>query len=177
MAWKLIDELAVNDVKNIDFPKYLNCNNINNFFAELGAKTIQNFLTSPYFNYEVPFPSVPQTFVFDDISPNEIEKVALILSSSAFSGHDNLSEKLVKNIINYISLPLSKICNKSVYIEVVPLNFKIAKIFPIYKSGDITQLMNYRPISLLPMFVQLFEKLIYLRLKNFISKYNILSAC
>ena len=70
---KLINELIGNDV-NIDFPKNLNFKSINNFFAKLGAKTIQNLPTSPYFNYEVRFPSVPQTFVFDDISPNEIEK-------------------------------------------------------------------------------------------------------
>ena len=86
-------------------------------------------------------------------------------------------EKLVTNVINYISLPLSKIFSKSVYTGVVPLNLKIARVVPIYKSEDISQLINYRPISLLPTFAKLFEKLIYRRLMNFISKFNILSAC
>ena len=50
MVWKLINELEGIDVKNVDFPKNLNCNSINNFFAELGAKAIQNLPTSPYFS-------------------------------------------------------------------------------------------------------------------------------
>ena len=143
IAWKLINELAGNDIKNIDFPKNLNCNsNNNNFFAELVAKAIQNLPTSPYFNYKVSFPSVPQTFVFDDISSDEIEKVALLLPLSSSCGHDNLSGKLVKNIIKYISLPLSKLFNKSVFAGVVPLDLKIAKVAPIFKSGDINQLIT-----------------------------------
>ena len=47
---------------------------------------------------------------------------------------------------------------------------KIAKIIPIYKSGEISKLTNYRPISLVPAFPELVEKLSYDRLLSSINK-------
>ena len=44
---------------------------------------------------------------------------------------------------------------------------KFPDITPIYKKEDKEQLENYRPISTLPIFSKMFEKLIYKRLYNF----------
>ena len=41
---------------------------------------------------------------------------------------------------------------------------KYSEIKPIYKKGDKTQIGNYRPISLLPVFSKMFEKVLYRRL-------------
>jgi len=41
---------------------------------------------------------------------------------------------------------------------------KYSEIKPIYKNGDKTQIVNYRPISLLPVFSKIFEKVLYKRL-------------
>jgi len=43
----------------------------------------------------------------------------------------------------------------------VPNDMKIAKVLPIDKSADKTLLKNYRPISLLPAFSKVIEKLLY----------------
>ena len=42
---------------------------------------------------------------------------------------------------------------------IVPDQLKIAKVIPIYKASDSSQLQNYHPISLLPAFSKLFEKI------------------
>ena len=47
-------------------------------------------------------------------------------------------------------------------------------MIPLYKSGDSSLFTNYRPISLLPAFSKVFERLIYNRLHSFLEKYNIL---
>jgi retron-type reverse transcriptase len=57
---------------------------------------------------------------------------------------------------------------------VVPDKFKVASVIPIYKKGSHIILTNYRPISLLSIFNQLLEKIIYKRLISFIEKHNIL---
>ena len=57
---------------------------------------------------------------------------------------------------------------------VFPDDLKIAKVIPLYKSGDSSLFTNYRPISLLPAFSKVFERLIYNRLHSFFEKYNIL---
>jgi len=51
---------------------------------------------------------------------------------------------------------------------------KIAKVLPVYKSGDMQTLTNYRPISLLPQFSKILEKWFINRLDSFLNKYDAL---
>ena len=51
---------------------------------------------------------------------------------------------------------------------------KIAKVVPLYKSGDRSNASNYKTISLLPCLSKVIEKLIYTRLTNFLNKHSIL---
>jgi hypothetical protein len=51
---------------------------------------------------------------------------------------------------------------------------KIAKVTPIFKSDAHEEFSNYRPISLLPNFSKILEKLMFNRLTNFLNKYEIL---
>ena len=64
--------------------------------------------------------------------------------------------------------------NISVVNGVYPSILKHAKIIPIFKGGDDTEAGNYRPISLLSNFNNIFEKVIYKRIMSFIQSKNIL---
>lgn len=66
------------------------------------------------------------------------------------------------------------IINNSFVTGVVPDNLKIAKIIPIYKSGNINVFNNYRPISILPTLSKIMEKIVCNRLVIYLEKYNIL---
>ena len=46
----------------------------------------------------------------------------------------------------------------------------MSKVVPIFKSGDKTDINNYRPISLLPVIAKVFERLLYNRVQTFIEK-------
>jgi hypothetical protein len=52
------------------------------------------------------------------------------------------------------------------------LNF--SEIQCVYIKGDKTLITNYRPISLLPAFSKIFEKIIYKRLYHHLTSNNIL---
>ena len=56
----------------------------------------------------------------------------------------------------------------------VPDKLKVAKVVPVYKKSDRNNVVNYRPIALLPIFSKVLEKIIYKRLNDFLSKKNIL---
>ena len=56
-----------------------------------------------------------------------------------------------------------------------PSILKIGKITPIFKKDDEQLLENYRPISTLPIFGKIFEKLIYSRLYGFFASNGILN--
>jgi hypothetical protein len=51
---------------------------------------------------------------------------------------------------------------------------KIAKVIPIFKAGDKQTFSNYRPVSLLPQFSKLLEKLFNKRLMQFIKTKKVL---
>jgi len=55
-----------------------------------------------------------------------------------------------------------------------PDRLKYSEIKPIYKKGDKTLITNYRPISLLPVFSNIFEKVIYKRLYYHLTLNSIL---
>ena len=66
---------------------------------------------------------------------------------------------------------------------IFPDILKTGIVSPVYKKGNPQLLDNYRPISTLPIFSKLFEKLIYVRIYNFLiylrmyfMKNNLVSA-
>ena len=53
--------------------------------------------------------------------------------------------------------------------------YKIAQVIPLFKGGDKEDLNCYRPISLLPSIGKLFEKVISIRVTNYLNHFNLLS--
>ena len=73
-----------------------------------------------------------------------------------------------------IAMPLSHIMNCSLISGIVPSKLKIAKVFSIIKNGHRENMYNYRPISALPCFSKIFEKIIANRLLSFLLMYTII---
>ena len=91
-------------------------------------------------------------------------------------GHDGICNKVLKHCINGLSSPLCKIFNKSFSNGIYPDAMKISKIIPIFKTGDKSDIKNYRPISLQPVISKIFEKLMLCRLSSFCNSNNILDS-
>ena len=70
---------------------------------------------------------------------------------------------------------LSTIINYSLSSDRVPDMLKIAKVCPIFKSDADNIFSNYRPISILPSFSKVFEKVVCLRLSSYLTAKCILS--
>ena len=94
----------------------------------------------------------PHNFFFIPTDPGEILKITNKLKMKNSQGFDNISTKLLKSTIDEILIPLTHIINLSMESGTVPEKMKIAKIIPIYKSGEKDLFNNYRPISLLPVY-------------------------
>ena len=82
----------------------------------------------------------------------------------------------VKESINYISEPLTDIINLSINSGVVPDQMKLARVVPLFKSGDKRLFSNYRPVSVLPIFSKFLEKIAYFRLINYLDKRKLLAS-
>ena len=68
--------------------------------------------------------------------------------------------KIVKRSSHIVSPILRKYFNILMLKGEFPDIFKVGKISPIYKKGDEEKFENYRPVSTLPLFVKIFEKVI-----------------
>ena len=82
--------------------------------------------------------------------------VCRILKQSVIDG---FSINVIKYIIKDIYVPLSAAFNISFEAGVFPDALKHAKVVPVFKSGDIFNITNYRPISVLPILSNILEKL------------------
>ena len=57
---------------------------------------------------------------------------------------------------------------------ILPVSLKIAKVLPIYKFGEKSEIGNYRPIFILSTISKLLEKLIFSTTTAFFEKHSII---
>ena len=92
------------------------------------------------------------------------------------SDFEDISMDTVAKVVSVICKPLAHICNISFRTGVFPSRMKIAKVIPMFKSGKKTDVTNYRPISLLPQFSKILEKIVSYQNKQFFNRQQHLSS-
>ena len=112
------------------------------------------------------------SFMFRGIYIQEVHDAIMGLKLNKSS--IGIPQKFIKLACDYISETLTIIFNQSLLQGIVPDIIKISKVTPVDKGGETTDPANYRPISTLSAFTQIFEKLIYNQLINYIEKLDIL---
>ena len=65
---------------------------------------------------------------------------------------------VIKKVIHTIVQPLVHICNTSFEKGEFPNSMKVAKVIPLFKAGERNEFCNYRPVSVLPQFSKILEK-------------------
>lgn len=113
------------------------------------------------------------------LSPtNEQEVMSAIinLKNSSAADVDTLQIKPIKYAADLIAPPLTHVINLIISTGSFPMNMQIAKVILIFKGGDKNVFKNYRPISILPLFSKVAEKLILSRLTKFFTKHSILNS-
>ena len=104
----------------------------------------------------------------------EIDKIIKKLGNKKSPGHDNIKSDLIKMVVNEICYPLKIIINQSLSTGTVPNDMKIAKVVPIYKKDSPQQFGNYRPVSVLPTFSKILERIVHDRCYDFMVKHDVL---
>ena len=148
-------------------------NHFNDFFTNIGpnlAKKIPH--CSKKFDSFLKDPS-PNSIFLKPVTTSEIEKIIQKMKNGS-PGLDDICAKPIISVNALISEPLRHICQLSIDQGCFPCELKIAKIVPLYKSGEKTSFNNYRPISLLPLFSKILERIMYNRLYAYLEKYELL---
>lgn len=144
----------------------------NTFFINAGVDAINQIDKQPTtFHRHLP-DNCPQTFFMTPVTPEDVIDSARYLKPKTSEGVDNISSKLMKLTIQGIAEPLSHVFNLSFSTGFFPEAMKTAKVVPIFKSGSQHSLDNYRPISILPAFSKLLEKIVYKQIETFLDRNN-----
>ena len=169
---KLPDYFNIENNKITD--KQTIANHFNTYFSNIG-KDISNNVPISEFDYlhYMKTPTYKHNMFLDPVNPLDIIETTSKLKAKTSQGHDQISCKLMKDTIAHIALPLSHIINQSLSTGTVPKQMKIAKVIPIFKSGDKYTFNNYRPISILPAFSKILEQIMATKLLRYFDKYNL----
>lgn len=160
--------------QGVSFSNPMDIGNIfNDYFTTIGPATQHKIpnVNSHYKMY-LQAPVIDSLFIIP-ATRDEVLKVLLSLKPSA-AGFDGVSAIIVKHVAHSLCIPLTYLCNLSFELGVVPTSLKIARVVPVFKAGEKESVNNYRPISVLPCFSKVIEKIMFSRLYNFIAKHNLL---
>ena len=64
---------------------------------------------------------------------------------------------------------LLPIINKNFSANTFPEKLKNADVIPVHKKDDVTNVKNYRPVSVLPSTSKIFERLMQVQINTFIT--------
>lgn len=186
-TWKNINKIIKGNNDKSGFPETMQSNSgilnnpqeiadgFNSFYVNIGPQLSSNIHSSTDPTTYLPNVNLPNSFMLFLSDHNEVKEVIMSLRPKLSSGFDSISPKLLKETHEGVVAPLLHIINLSLATGIVPDKTKIAKVVPIHKSGSKSMINNYRPVSLLPTFSKILEKIVYKRLYSYFITNNILT--
>ena len=99
----------------------------------------------------------------------------LSLKINKSPGNDKIISNVVKKYFGELCHPLKFIFQLLLEKGVFPDDLKIARVTSLFKGGDHFKLGNYRPISLLPCFSKIFERIMYKPFYKYLKENKILN--
>jgi len=165
----IVDGITITDKNDI-------VEKLNDYFVNIGSILSATIKPSTMHFSDYIKKSYLNSFVLFPTDAAEIIKIVSELKNKTSFGYDNIPVNIMKSTVNYIADPITTIINSSMNTGVFPDALKIAKVCPIFKNGDKSDFQNYRPISVLPCFSKIFEKVVNNRLLYYLDSHGILNG-
>ena len=156
------------------------CNVFKNFYENLAQSLVDILPPAPNkFNLDTTKTfyerlNIPNIFNLHEVDQAFVLKMLAKTNAHKAPGIDKLQGIFIKDGAELLAAPLTQLINLSISTSTFPDPFKIAKLVALYKKGCKTDPKNYRPISLLPLFSKIFEKVVHLQTEKFLSDNDIL---
>lgn len=166
-VWKTINKILHPNPKNAN----VDPEEVNKFFNDTATRTTGKMISSRedidklISNLAVN----PDTFQLQPVTFNEVTKAIKSLRQDCSTGYDQIPAKFVKCGADFIASPLTHIINKCIEMSTFPDEWKVSRICPIPKTLSPSTLVDYRPISVLPVLSKVFERVILKQLTDFIE--------
>ena len=151
---------------------------LNSYFCSIVTELANEIdhSSNPLLSGEYHINDKSEKFNFRPVNIQDIRDALAKAKISKTFGNDNISYFFLKLALPYIKNSLAVLFNTSIETSIFPDAWKLARVTPIFTEGDKDDKSNYRPISVLPAFSRLFEKLITDQLYQLMEKNGLFST-
>ena len=185
-TWSLINETLNRKAKSQTIQEYIINNRkisnmeeiadtFNEYFINIGRLLSEKIQPSGQYDDYLNNHTISR-FHFTPVDENTISRFISNLKNKSSFGHDNISNILLKKSKEVLIQPLTLLINQTLSTGIFPNELKISRVKPLYKNGEVSQICNYRPISLLPSLSKIFEYVIFHQLFSYMENNKLLSC-
>ena len=134
----------------------------------------QDHNLNPHQNMKPPKILYPLPDLF--ITRNDVQKAIGEIRTEAACPSEEIPARVLKECKETLSFPLQYFFNKSFKTGIVPSSYKLQQIVPIFKKGSKTEASNYRPVSLTPHTIKVFERILRIKLVGYFESNQLLNC-
>ena len=171
--WEAINLVRGKKLSNA-IPKDLSCEKINDCYAEVGEQLASTFPDTP------PLwkgPTSIYDFSFNSVMDDEVLTQLSMLENKSKTDVLGIDSKLLFISRFVITASLTKLFNISLINGIVPLEWKKARVTPIFKGkGDKNDCGNYRPLSVISFIAKILEKCIQKQLLFYLEQHDFITV-
>ena len=110
---------------------------------------------------------MPVRFEFYYTNEVQVKQLLSAINVHKLCGYDMLSPKLIKESRDAIAMPIANILNALINQSCYPSAWKRGQLTPIYKKDDEFNKVNYRPVTVLAVLNNIYEKLLTTQMDEF----------
>ena len=165
--------LTVDGTKVTDSAKIADC--FNNHFCSIGKSLADNIDSSRPLSYSLYLQNRINASMF--LRPTTAAEIYNLISHSSTNKScefDGINISVVKIATEILSPILAVLINACFGLGIFPSCLKIAKVVPVFKTGDKSKFLLL-PILLLPVFSKVLKKIVYTRTNNFRNYHSVLT--
>ena len=145
---------------------------VNDYFANIAARVCTPEDRLPF----IPGEKVDSFFYFLPPEIYEVMMFAEDIDVNSSSGIKGISTKICKILLIHIPDKFRSIFANSMFTGLFPLEWAIANVKLLPKSGDLTHPGNWRPISMTNVFSKNLEKLVHKQLLKYLLDNHIINS-
>ena len=174
-----------NIVKKSNFPQKLKignkiktgeneiANEFNKYFADIGPSLAKN-IPKPSIPFESFLKRVNTILPSESLSINELKDSFICLETNKYPGADEINFNGIKYCFAEFYGSLKYFFDLSLQSGIFPGLMKVAIVSPVSKTGDIADISNYRPISVLPCCSKILDRIMYNHLYKYLTNKKLL---
>lgn len=148
------------------------------FFSSVVDRLIMDIPDSGCHDLRIPDNIKPCTdcFFLAPVTEPEVGSAILSLKNTSSTDAFEINSRITKHTIGILAPLLTELFNRCISDDTFPDAFKIARIVPVFKSGDTRDASNYRPIAITTLFGKIFELILKERLVKYFVKHSLFNG-